>query len=221
MLSGRECCQRTPLGDRKVGQDRRRSRSKHITISPRVGDDQQDVLEATVAQLEHDSADLALTVDQSRLCLDREHRTPTAESIDQRVPSSLIADDRQRDLRAEAEVGMKPIAQSTQQRDLPRIEDGIGARVGADANVKADRRADPRQLVDADALQRRPFDPPDLRWRHPTGVSDRVKRLADDVPGDPELAGDPQTVRRSKAASSIDRPLASTHAQEVLSHPLT
>ena len=163
MLASGERCHRAALRNREVGQDRRGGRGDRIPVPSRIGDNDQHVLQATIAELEHDPAYLGLAVDQTRFGLDRKQRRDTTEGVDHRVPSSLITRDREWDLGAKAQIGMKSRTKATEYCDLPCIKERIRTGIGRNTDVESDGGPDSRQLVDAHAGQGASLDPPHLR----------------------------------------------------------
>lgn len=74
-----------------------------FAITSRIGDDQEDMVEATVAELQHDPAHLVLRVDHPRLALDGKDRAAirsVPQSADRPIEGPLIAEDGQRHLQA-------------------------------------------------------------------------------------------------------------------------
>ncbi len=163
MLASGERCHRAALRNREVGQDRRGGRGDRVPVPPRIGDNDQHVLQATIAELEHDPANLGLAIDQTRLGFDRKQRCDATEGIDHRVPSSLITRDREWDLGSKAQIWVKSQTKATENRDLPCIKERIRTRIGPNTDIESDGGPDSRQLVDAHAGEGASLDPPHLR----------------------------------------------------------
>ena len=90
MAARSERCERPSRRDRKVAEEARRSPGDRVAVPSRIGNDDQDMLEAAVPNLEHDAADLRLDVDEAGLGFDRKAVGETEQAIDHRVPRALI-----------------------------------------------------------------------------------------------------------------------------------
>ena len=94
--------------ERQTGK-RGRRRGEGPSVATRVGDGQEDVVRATVANLQGELALEGLDVSHDGLGL---HRQPPAAPADHPVPASKVAVTGQRDLGRPAEIRMQVAAQS-------------------------------------------------------------------------------------------------------------
>jgi len=167
MVTAAQGRQGTAGTDREAIQERGGRRLDGGSVGGCVGDDDEDVLDPSVASLVLDTAELGLDVVDPGLGLGRDHAVPTfgTETTNDAIPRSQIVRDRQRHLESEGQIRMQTSAEARQQRRLARVADRIRSRIGANPDIQADDGSDPAQLDSRDGLVSRPLDPPDLGTR--------------------------------------------------------
>lgn len=177
-------------------------------IASRIGEQQDDMIESTVAHLQRQLSLDRLTVGQYGLGFDRQ--LPPA-AADERVPRTGVARNRQWHFRPPREPGVELTPETAEQAGMPRVSKRVATRVRPHDDLKTDDRGHARHCLERRPTDSTGFDALDLRLRQSTVLGYGPETEPGTSSGGPQFPAQPDAGRASSAPGSVERTFPASH----------
>jgi hypothetical protein len=179
-----------------------------VPVPTGIGHQQDDLVHSAVPLLPVQSPFQGLEVVENGLGLDG---NPPAAALDQQVPRSEVAPDRQRNLGPALETCMQVRDQAIHESLLARVTDGIAGWIGAEDEIKPDRSTPGANVLERHVVDGASLEPQQLLMGRAGcfGHGSQAESGAD--PRRTDLAPDDAEGRVSAASAAVRGPLPGTH----------
>jgi hypothetical protein len=171
-------------GSERIFPEGVRGSSEGGSISSRIGDEQDDAIERSVAALQREAAFERLNVVDDGFSFDGH---PPAATLDDGVPRAAVAVDRERHLESESQLAVKSDAKPVEEARVASVADRIATRIGLDGQLESQGIAKTGKAPVRNVRRSAAFDPTDLRVRHPRRRRERAKAEPVRAPHPPKL----------------------------------
>ena len=206
IATGPDRPQQLAIPKRQVGERGRRG-SQGSAVSPRVGDEEDQVIDAAVPPLEGELALERLDVMDRGLGF---HRDAPAASADHGIPGSEVAGVREGHLGRPTKVGMDTCTQPLKQTRVSNVPEWIARGIRSQHKVQPENLADGRQIVELQ-VNLAALEPPQPRVVDNCGDRHLTQAEPGADPGATDFLGKPIHAGTRQAPTPIGGPLAGSH----------
>ena len=196
------------LGNRERCAELRRADPEGEPVGSRVCNEQDDVIQRSVALLEVRAPGSRLQVTQPRLGLDPD---PEIRTEDRGIPRAKVSLDQQGHLGSPPQIWVDAAMEPLQQPKVSHVTEWIAVRIEAKAGLEADDRGDAGEGNQAGLRRRGTLDPGDGGVRDARRLGDVPLAEAAVGSGPPQFLGCRGDHRGRGAVRPVERSIASRH----------